>query len=188
MTDFKVFPYTFDNLTRIGNDNCSLDQRNIQNAHSSNYMTENFYPACPMSSAIDFATNQPNVFYKGSHQMGINGCNVAENSELKYTKITKPACKISLEQRPFLTVPYLGRGIVDPVLERQIKTGDTELNRKSINPSSEVSHTERRNYPLLGNIEKTVTNPDNLIEESAQNGWVRGGMSSRDYTRQNNNQ
>ena len=88
MSEFSVFPYTFDNLTRIGNDNCSLDQRNIQNFHASNYMVENYYPFCPMTKAIDFATNQPNVNYTGSHQLGINGCNVDQNSELRYTKIS----------------------------------------------------------------------------------------------------
>ena len=78
-------------------------------------MTENYYPFCPMNKAIEFATNQPNVNYTGSHQVGINGCNVDTNSELKYTKISKPACKISLLQRPYLTVPYLGKGIFDQI-------------------------------------------------------------------------
>ena len=151
-------------------------------------MTENYYPFCPMNKAIEFATNQPNVNYTGSHQVGINGCNVDTNSELKYTKISKPACKISLLQRPYLTVPYLGKGIFDPVLERQIKTGDNELNKKSLNPSSEVNFMERRNYPLIDSIKQTVNNPNNLIEDSAQSGWVRGGLSSREYSKLSQNQ
>ena len=185
MSEFSVFPYTFDNLTRIGNDKCSLDQRNVQNFHASNYTVENYYPFCPMSKAIDFATNQPSVFYKGSNQVGINGCNIDENSQLKYTKVTKPACKISLLQRPYLTIPYLGRGKVDPVLERQIKAGDCELNKKSLNPSSEINLSEKYNYPLIDSVKDTISNPNNLIEESAQSGWVRGGLSSREYSKNN---
>ena len=57
MSEFSVFPFTFDNLSRIGNDSCSLDQRNIQNFNASNYRVENFFPYCPMTNAIDFATN-----------------------------------------------------------------------------------------------------------------------------------
>lgn len=187
MSEFSVFPYTFDNLSRIGNDSCSLDQRNIQNYTASNYQVENFSPFCPMTNAIDFATKQPNVNYTGSHQVGINGCNISENSELRYTKVTKPACKISLQERPYLTVPYLGRGKVDPVLERQIRIGDKELNKKSLNPTTEANLSEKQNYPLIDDLRNTVTNPNNLIEESASSNWVRGGMSSRDFSKNLNN-
>jgi len=187
MSEFSVFPYTFDNLSRIGNDSCSLDQRNIQNYAASNYQVENFTPFCPMTNAIDFATKQPNVNYTGSHQVGINGCNITENSELRYTKVTKPACKISLQERPYLTVPYLGRGKVDPVLERQIRIGDKELNKKSLNPTTEANLSEKQNYPLIDDLRNTVTNPNNLIEESASSNWVRGGMSSRDFSKNLNN-
>ena len=130
---------------------------------------------------------QPNVNYTGSHQVGINGCNIAENSELRYTKVTKPACKISLQERPYLTVPYLGRGKVDPVLERQIRIGDKELNKKSLNPTTEANLSEKQNYPLIDDLRNTVTNPNNLIEESASSNWVRGGMSSRDFSKNLNN-
>ena len=187
MSELSVFPYTFDNLSRIGNDSCSLDQRNIQNYAASNYQVENFSPFCPMTNAIDFATKQPNVNYTGSHQVGINGCNITENSELRYTKVTKPACKISLQERPYLTVPYLGRGKVDPVLERQIRIGDKELNKKSLNPTTEANLSEKQNYPLIDDLRNTVTNPNNLIEESASSNWVRGGMSSRDFSKNLNN-
>ena len=33
--------YTFDNLSRIGNDSCCIDQNTIQNAHSANYLLQN---------------------------------------------------------------------------------------------------------------------------------------------------
>ena len=187
MSEFSVFPYTFDNLSRIGNDSCSLDQRNIQNYNASNYRVENFYPYCPMTNAIEFATNQPNVNFTGSHQVGINGCNIDENSKLMITKVNRPACKINLQSRPYLTVPYLGRGKVDPVLERQIRVGDRELNKKSLNPTTEISLSEKHNYPLIDNIRSKITDPKNCIEESADRTWTRGGTSSREISRKLNN-
>jgi len=83
----SVHDYTFNNLARIGEDACDISQKNIQNSKQATYMLDNFRPACPMTSAIEFATSQPNVNYNGSHQVGINGCNIDENSELSITKI-----------------------------------------------------------------------------------------------------
>ena len=132
----SIYDYTFNNNTRIGNDSCDTSQRNIQNGLSATYNLNNFFPACPMSDHIQFATSQPAMMYNGSHQVGINGCNINENSELKYTELSKHKCRISLEQRPFLTVPYLGRGKIDVEVESQIQQGKFMNNKKSVNPSS----------------------------------------------------
>tara|TARA_B110001452_G_scaffold263125_1_gene264125 strand:- start:935 stop:1504 length:570 start_codon:yes stop_codon:yes gene_type:complete len=183
MSNTSAYPYTFDALSRIGNDNVAVDQRNIQNMNNTNYTLENFYPACPMNTAIDFALNQPNVFYKGSHEGGVKGCEIETNNELKYTHITRPACKLSLAPRPYLTVPYLGRGLADPELECQLMQGENALNKKTVNNTMELSFAEHKNYPLLDSLQSTVTNPSYLIEDDAFKGWVRGGMSAREYAR-----
>ena len=80
-----VYDYTFNNITRLGDDKLDLSQRSVQNSNASSYMLDNFRPACPMGSAIDFATSQPNVNFTGSHQVGIGGCNIDENSNLLLT-------------------------------------------------------------------------------------------------------
>ena len=74
MVNNSAYPYTFSSMSRIGNDNQSIVQRDIQNNKNIDHRLENYYPACPMDSAINFALNQPNVFYSGSHEGGINGC------------------------------------------------------------------------------------------------------------------
>lgn len=179
----STFDYTFNRLTRVGNDNCGISQRNVQNSDAATYLLDNFRPACPMNSAIDFATSQPNVNFKGSHQVGINGCNIDNNSQLSITKITKPKCRISLNQRPFVTVPFLGRGKSNPVLESRLIQGDLANNRKSANPSSEVSHIDYRHTPMIPSLQETITNPANICESSAAEGWIRGGLPSRDLIR-----
>tara|TARA_Y100001970_G_C14256135_1_gene875546 strand:- start:964 stop:1548 length:585 start_codon:yes stop_codon:yes gene_type:complete len=174
--------FTFDNLSRIGNDNCGLSQQNIQNTASSNYMLSNFFSQdCNMTRPIDFATSQPNIFYKGGYQIGPGGCNIDTNSELKMGGVqTNPKCRISLSERPFKTIPYLGRGPANPVLESNIQQGDSVTNKKSVTNTSEKSHMPYSNYPLLPNIESTITNPANLVEGIAAEGWVRGGVPSRE--------
>lgn len=178
-----VSDYTFYNKTRIGDDSCDQSQQSMQNASQANYMLTNFRPACPMGNAVDFATSQPNINFTGSHQVGINGCNIDQNSELHITDITKPKCRISLYERPFLTVPYLGRGSSHPVLESQLQQGELANNRKSINPSSEMSHLNYRHTPMIPSLKATVTNPANLVEGVAAEGWIRGGLPSRELAK-----
>jgi hypothetical protein len=183
MAAASVYDYTFYKPTRISDDLPDVSQRTIQNAQYSTYMLDNFRPSCPMKSAIDFATSLPNVNFTGSHQVGIGGCNIDENSSLLLTDMSKPKCRISLMQRPFVTVPFLGRGQCNPILEAQMQQGDAANNRKSINPTSEVSYIQYSHTPMLPSLEATITNPANLIENVAANGWIRGGLSSRELTR-----
>ena len=69
-----VKDYVFDNLSRIGEDDCGMNQRNIQNLNSSNYMLQNFFSAeCNMKRPIEFATAQPGINFTGSHQVGVGG-------------------------------------------------------------------------------------------------------------------
>jgi hypothetical protein len=179
----SVYDYTFNQLTRIGEDSCDKSQRNVQNSSASTYMLNQFRPDCPMTNAMDFALSQPNVNYTGSHQMGIGGCNVDESSELILSALSRPRCKLSLLQRPFATVPFLGRGNSNPVLESQIQQGDLANNRKSITNLTEVSHIKYSNTPMIPSLQASVTNPSNLIEGVAAEGWIRGGLPSRDLVK-----
>jgi len=62
-----VNSYTFDNLSRIGNDSSDMSQRNVQNLNAANYSLNNFFSTdCQMERPIQFATSQPNVFYKAT--------------------------------------------------------------------------------------------------------------------------
>ena len=43
MSSTSIYPYTFDSMSRIGNDNTAIDQRTIQNTNNANHQLENFY-------------------------------------------------------------------------------------------------------------------------------------------------
>jgi hypothetical protein len=178
-----ISDYTFNNNSRLGDDSCDISQRNTQNSGAANYSLTNFRPACPMSDAVTFATSQPNINFSGSNQVGIGGCNIDENSELHITDITKPKCRISLFQRPFATVPFVGRGQSNPVLESQLQQGELANNRKTINPISEVSYEKYSQTPMIPSLKATINNPSNLVEGVAAKGWIRGGVPSRELTR-----
>jgi len=46
-----------------------------------------------------------------------------------------------------------------------------------------MSYMPYSNYPLIPSIESTVSNPANLVEGIAADGWIRGGLPSRNLTR-----
>ena len=180
-SDFK-----FNNMTNINEDSCALTQNNLENMESLNYNLKNFFPECPMEEAISFATQQPNIFVNGSHQVGINGCNINQNSQLRDTPITRPPCRINLLQRPFATVPFLGRGRSNVNLESNLREGTVLFNNRSTNPSTETSFINYTNYPLIPSVQATTANASNLIEIDRDRGWVRGGLSARNLARDEN--
>ena len=181
MTD--TYPYTFNQKTRIGEGACGVSQKNVENARSANYILDNLWPECPMTKAIDFATSQPDINYTGSHQLGMGGCNVDASSDLEGLGrgLMHPKCRISLQQRPFATVPYLGRGKSDAVLESRLQQGAMGTSRKSVVPASEMTY--ETSTPLLPSLRATVANPANLVEGVAADGWIRGGVPSRELVR-----
>tara|TARA_Y100000992_G_scaffold302429_1_gene276525 strand:- start:576 stop:1205 length:630 start_codon:yes stop_codon:yes gene_type:complete len=181
----SVSDYAFNNMSRIGNDNCDQSQRNIQNVAQADWTLSNHMSdSCTMSKGINFAlSNGPGINYSGSHQTGIGGCQIDTNSDLLIDKIMKPACKISLLQRPFATVPYLGRGSVNPVLESQLMQGDLNINKKTVNHLTEKSYINYHHTPMIPSLAASITNPSNLIEGAAAEGWIRGGLPSRDLTK-----
>jgi hypothetical protein len=179
----SVHNYNFYQTTRLGDDKTDLSQRTLQNSEFANYILDSFRPSCPMNTAIDFATSQPNVNFTGSRQLSVGGTNIAESSQLLINDISRSKCRISLLERPYLTIPYLGRGKCDPMLESQMQQGDFANNKKSINPSSEVCYTPYYNTPMIPSLQATINNPANLIESSAADGWIRGGLPSRELAR-----
>jgi hypothetical protein len=177
--------YTFNNLSRIGLDDCCVSQTDIQNVASCNYSTQNYFAAdCSMKNPIALATTQPGIMYNGGYNSGSGGCNIDDNSKLLIGSIqTHPRCHIDLFQRPFATVPYLGRGSVNPVMESQIQQGEQIMNKRSVNNLSEKSYIKYHQTPLLPAVQERINNPANQIENVASDGWVRGGVPSRELTR-----
>jgi len=95
---------------------------------------------------------------------------------------TNPKARISLYERPFVTVPYLGRGPSRPIEESKLQQGDFVTNKKSCNTISELEYTNQYT-PMIPTLKATVSNPNNLVEGVAAKGWIRGGLPSRELVR-----
>ena len=181
----NVSSYTFQNMYRIGLDNCNKSQTDIQNVASCNYSTQNYFASdCTMKNTKALATTQPGIMYNGGYQIGAGGCNINDSSKLQIGTIqTHPKCRIDLFHRPFATVPYLGRGAVNPIMESQIQQGEQIVNKRSVTNLSEKSYIKYHQTPLLPAVKQKINNPAHQIESVASDGWVRGGVPSRELTR-----
>lgn len=181
----SLYNYTFENLTRFSDDACYITERERQNTQYGNYNLSNFNAGdCLTNKHMEFSLRQPNIFVSTRGISGVGGCNVENDSNLKIGTIqTNPKCRISLLSRPFTTVPYLGRGISRPLEESRIQQGDWTTNKKSYGTVTEKPYIDYSDYPLVPSLQATVQNPHNLIESVAAEGWVQGGIPTRDLIR-----
>jgi len=172
-------------MSRIGLDCCNISQTDIQNVAACNYWTQNYFSTdCTMKNSIALATTQPGIMYNGGYNSAAGGCNIDSSSKLLIGTIqTHPRCNIDLFQRPFATVPFLGRGSVNPIIESQILQGEQIVNKRSVNPLSEKSYIKYHQTPLLPVIQQKMNDSSNKIEHDASEGWIRGGVPSRELTR-----
>ncbi len=181
----SIYPYTFNGTSRIRNDNTDKSQQTIMNTKFNNYMLSTYFSENRSDNHVKFATEQPSMMFTGINggaSGGINPFTVDVDSTLNIKKEnTRALDKLSLQQRPFLTVPYLGRGSCDTVLESQLKQGDIIANKKSVSTITEQSFNHM--YPLIDSIKETVTNPKYLVQEAALDGWTRGGSATREQAK-----
>ena len=171
--------YTFNKFDRITNDTTDNTQRNLQNTKFANYSTSSFFGESITTDNIKFATQQPNVMINGTtYGTGLNGHIVDFDSLLNIKKKQeRPLEKLCLNQRMFLTIPYLGRGSCDTDAESQLLQGENITDKKSISTVMDKSFLK---YTMQPTDEKMVQSVNDFtVEESALDGWVRGGMTSR---------
>lgn len=172
--------YSFYNMNRIEDDKTTQTQREVQNDRYSDYATTNYFSEKANDAQIKFATEQPSVFPDSTTGSGVGASNIEnESSLLLDTEEARNLGRLNLMQRPFITVPYLGRGSVDTSLELQLLEGEPITEKKSVSTVMSQSFMGYSLYPTSSEMEERVTNPRHNVEESALKGWVRGGKDTR---------
>jgi len=161
------------NAGRIGLDSAVQSQRDVLNNKHQDYYTANFFTDPAAGRHIDFATSFPTMTTAGSH---LGGSVVDESSKLSFSGVeqTRSLEKLQNQTRPFLTIPYLGRGSCDPKLESQLMQGDRSNEKKSVGTIMSKSFMDYRMNPA-----DDQTLPETRLEDLAMDGWVRGGELTR---------
>jgi len=169
--------YNFNNVDRIEDDSNTITQNSLQNDRYSNYTTSNYFSNNGKDDSIKFATSQPAIMPIGGTGSGIGGNNVENESMLLLkTERERALGRLNLMERQFLTVPYLGRGSVDPALELQLKEGEPITNKKSVSTVTAQSFMGYTLHPSSKDMESKI---GGRIEENALRGWIRGGSDTR---------
>jgi hypothetical protein len=178
----SLSPYTFNNTARIGADSTDQSQRNGANTHYANYMLTDHFSSTLSDHHVQFAMQQPTMNFNGlANGNGIHNAAVDKESVLKLKPTEdRPFEKLQLFSRPFATVPYLGRGSCDPALESQLQQGEPVTEKKSVSTIMEKSFGAYSLYPTDSKMENQVKDASHTVEEAAMDGWVRGGMSTRE--------
>lgn len=172
--------YTFYNIDRVEDDKTTQTQKELQNDRFSSYSTTNYFSENSGESQIQFATEQPAVMPNSVTGSGVGGNNIDGESSLLHDKDkARHLGRLNLMQRQFTTVPYLGRGSVDPSLELQLLEGEPMGDKKSTSTIMSQSFMGHTLYPTNQEMEERVADSRLNVEESAMKGWVRGGSDTR---------
>jgi len=154
------------------------------NTKFNNYMMSNYFSESRSDDHVNFATAQPGFMFNSGGIYGATASTVDVDSKFTiHRENARSLEKLSLQTRPFVAVPYLGRGSCDPALESQLMQGDLVSNKKSVSTISEQSFMNNQMYPLIDSIKETITNPKYLVQEAALDGWTRGGSATRSATK-----
>ena len=97
--------------------------------------------------------------------------------------------RLQLNQRTFLTIPYLGRGSVDPTMESKLQCGENVTERKSVSTIMNKNFDDYTLFPTDKHMIERVKNPKYTIEEFASEDcdWVRGGKTTRHVSEDSSN-
>jgi hypothetical protein len=164
--------YSFLNNGRIGLDNADYSQRTLMNTRFAEYSTANYFSS-PADDSVYFATTQPSILMNA--QTGVSpGVVDAESHFLYKTERERSIEKMQMFPRLFTTIPYLGRGSVDPLIESQLMQGEMATQSKSV---STVMDKSFLNYNFTP--EEAERPVRQKIEEDGLD-WTRGGMLSRE--------
>jgi hypothetical protein len=177
-----VKDYTFYNLDRIEDDVTCETQRTMQNSRYSSLTLSNYFKENPSDSQIKFATSQPAIVPNGVNGgSGVGGANIeGETYLLLKTEQERALGRLNLLQRPYLTVPYLGRGSCDPNVESQLRFGEAVSDKKSVSTIMSQSFMGYTFQPADQEMEEHVKDPRFTVEEAALDGWIRGGAATRE--------
>jgi len=174
--------FNINNQTRLEQDRCFLDTKTKQSMGTGMYQTYNYYDCeCGIANVKEVSLQQPTVNHNDGY--GWSQCAIDKDSDIRNAKNqTNPKLIQQLSQIPYLTTPYMGRGIGDVCLETTMLPGESTFQKKSCNSLSGV-YISNVFTPQIPFIEENVQNPIHIIPEDNDTKWLRGGQPSRQVIR-----
>jgi len=170
------FKPIWNQITRIGEDQCTQTLDEMQSSLPGCYYTNNFFRPCETQEQYANLMTEPTQFYKTYR----NSCRIDTDSVLRYPALTNMGEIYQLFAPVYPTAPYIGAGqnnLQLKELESQIQQGQYSPTFKSCEVTSGVNIDRFDCLPEFGNPQRV----QHVIEP-----WVRAGENTRDYVRRVN--
>ena len=167
-------------FSRMNYDSCEILQDTRDSEGPGTYMTNNLVPKQAAVAKIEY--DNPTLL--GREGFGLNNAEVDDDSKLRNESIQagRQRCPVHVQARPFATVPYMGNGRGNPDIESSLIYSEFARVER---PCGTVTETFFANQfvPLVPHLAEHIQNPKNLVPEAAADGWIRGGIPSRQFVR-----
>ena len=160
-------------------DKCFVDIDTRQSIGPGNYSVTNLYDCeCLIPETVKHATDNVSMPFKNG--VGTeNPCVVDDGSKLRIGLHKKyPKCNQQLFERPYKTVPYMGRGNLKADEESELKFAEDTKIKRSSNTLSGITIPQQYT-PLIDHLSHNVQNVDHIVQESVAPSWRRGGSDTR---------
>jgi hypothetical protein len=167
-------------FTRLRDDGCEVSQQHKDSSGPGNYMVTNLTPKQPQAQKVEL----PNPTLLGREGFGYNNQKIDDDSVLRTNQVQegRQRCPLHIQSRPFASVPFMGRGRLNPDIESGLLYSEfARVDR----PCGTVTETffDGQFVPLIPHLAQHIQNPANLVPEVAAQGFIRGGVPSRQYIR-----
>ena len=160
-------------MGRMGADPVDNTQRTLQNTRFANYTVSSFHPTNTSDEQVRFSSDVPTMIVSTT---GVSSSVIDDHSFLLHDFEPRSVDKLSLQQRPFITIPFLGRGNVDPDVETNLLVGENANMKRSEHTIMDKSFMPYSQHILE---DSQVNDPNGTIQELAMDGWYRGGINTR---------
>lgn len=183
----NIRSFTVQDLTSIKSDRDYIDYDIIQSKGSADHIFTN-YNNNNRDKLIDIATQNATINFRDGK--GTNNDNINVDTEVRIGKVKhERKHQKQLFQRPYLTIPYIGKGELNVDNESYLLSSNDTGQHKQCNSLAGV-YLENQFTPLVPNLENNIQNTNNLIPEDNRSNWIddksqwiRGGISTRNIVK-----
>lgn len=172
--------FVVNEFSRVAYDSCEVLQNTRDSEGPGVYMNTNLVPKQASAAKIEYVN--PTIL--GREGFGLNNSEIDEDSKLRNESIQegRQRCPVHVQSRPFATVPFMGNGRGNPDVESSLIYSEFARVER---PCGTVTETFFANQftPLVPHLANHIQNPKNLVPEVAADGWIRGGIPSRQFIR-----
>lgn len=176
----------FHKMSSVYDDHCTIQTRIRQSENVGGWSRYNYYQFQDINNTVGVATGERILPFQDGY--GVGPAVVDAESQIKNQPVqTNPRCRLNvqLKERPYKTVPFMGRGRGNQYLESALQQSKFVREKAYCGGNVSEKHFDNVFTPQINHLQRNIQNPRNLVQEVADPTWIRGGVPSRLVIRDN---